>query len=184
MIAKQLNFYKHELLPYSCKLVPISKTKDDSLILEAYETGIKVFGENKVQELVGKYESLPKDIEWHYVGHLQRNKVKYIAPFVNLIHAVDSGRLLTAINKEGQKNNRVINCLLQVHIAQEEAKFGFSEEELFAMIKSIDWQGLNNIKVIGLMGMATNTSDEQQVRREFKYLANSSTDRRVLIVSK
>ena len=172
MIAKKLDFYKQELLPYSCKLVPISKTKHDSLILEAYETGNKVFGENKVQELVGKYESLPKDIEWHYVGHLQRNKVKYIAPFVKLIHAVDSGRLLTAINKEGQKNNRVINCLLQVHIAQEEAKFGFSEEELFAMIKSIDWQELKNIKVIGLMGMATNTSDNQQVRREFKYLAN------------
>ena len=171
MILKQLNFYKHELEPYSCKLIPISKTKPDSLILEAYETGNKVFGENKVQELVGKYESLPKDIEWHYVGHLQRNKVKFIAPFVSLIHAVDSVRLLIAINKEGIKNNRVINCLLQVHIARESAKFGFSKEELVDLIESTEWQALSHVNVMGLMGMATNTTNEAQIIDEFKFLA-------------
>jgi len=171
LIVKQLNFYKHELEPYACKLIPISKTKPNSLILEAYEAGNKVFGENKVQELVVKHESLPKDIEWHYVGHLQRNKVKFIAPFVNLIHAVDSARLLIAIDKEGKKNNRVINCLLQVHIAQEEAKFGFSKEELIDLIELTEWQALSNINVLGLMGMATNTSIETQIRDEFKFLA-------------
>ena len=141
-------------------------------MLEAYNAGNKVFGENKVQELVAKQEVLPKDIEWHYIGHLQRNKVKFIAPYVHLIHAVDSTRLLTAINKEGKKNNRVINCLLQVHIATEESKFGFNEAELNELIKSSNWQELNHIKIVGLMGMATFTDNKEQIRREFRYLAD------------
>jgi len=172
LIAEQLQNFWHKLEPSSCKLIPISKTKTNEQILEAYNAGGKVFGENKVQELVTKYESLPKDIEWHFVGHLQRNKVKYIAPFVHLIHAVDSVRLLNAINKEGIKSRRIINCLLQVHIAKEEAKFGFSSEELIGMIKSINWRELENIKILGLMGMATNTNDVLQIRDEFKLLAN------------
>jgi len=171
LIAEQLQHFWQELEPYSCKLIPVSKTKPNELLTEAYNAGNKIFGENKVQELVSKQEVLPKDIEWHYIGHLQRNKVKYIAPYVSLIHAVDSGRLLTAINKEGKKNNRVINCLLQVHIASEESKFGFNEAELDDLIKSSNWQELTNVKVVGLMGMATFTDDQVKIREEFKYLA-------------
>ena len=143
--------------------------------MEAYDAGNKIFGENKVQELVSKQEELPSDIEWHYIGHLQRNKVKYIAPYVHLIHAVDSARLLNAINKEGRKNDRVINCLLQVHIASEENKFGFDEAELDELIKSANWQELTNVKVVGLMGMATFTEDKVQIRGEFKLLAGLKT---------
>jgi PLP dependent protein len=172
LIAEQLQYFIDKLEPYNCQLIPVSKTKAPELIMEAYEAGNRVFGENKVQELVAKQEILPSDIEWHYIGHLQRNKVKYIAPFVHLIHAVDSSRLLSAINKEGRKNDRVINCLLQVHIAQEENKFGFDDPELKELINSTDWQQLANIKIIGLMGMATFTEDENQVRTEFKYLAS------------
>ena len=171
MIAEQLQKFWQELEPYSCKLIPVSKTKPNELMLTAYDAGNKIFGENKVQELVAKHEVLPKDIEWHYIGHLQRNKVKYIAPYVHLIHAVDSARLLTAINNEGRKNNRVINCLLQVHIASEENKFGFNEAELEDLINSIDWPELANVKVLGLMGMATFTDNNEQIRAEFKYLA-------------
>ena len=171
MIAEQLQLFWQELAPYSCKLIPVSKTKPAELLMEAYDAGNKVFGENKVQELVAKQEELPKDIEWHYIGHLQRNKVKYIAPYVHLIHAVDSGRLLNAINKEARKNNRVINCLLQVHIASEESKFGFNEAELDDLIKSSNWQELSNVKIVGLMGMATFTEDKEQIRGEFKFLA-------------
>ena len=171
MIAEQLQLFWQELAPYSCKLIPVSKTKPAELLMEAYDAGNKIFGENKVQELVAKQEELPKDIEWHYIGHLQRNKVKYIAPYVHLIHAVDSGRLLNAINKEARKNNRVINCLLQVHIASEESKFGFNEAELDDLIKSSNWQELSNVKIVGLMGMATFTEDKEQIRGEFKFLA-------------
>jgi PLP dependent protein len=171
LIADKLKYFLDQLGPYNCKLIPVSKTKVPELIMEAYNGGNRVFGENKVQELVAKQEILPKDIEWHYIGHLQRNKVKYIAPFVHLIHAVDSLRLLSAINKEGRKNNRVINCLLQVHIAQEENKFGFNEVELEELINTTDWQSLANVKIVGLMGMATLTKNEDQVRKEFKYLA-------------
>ena len=171
MIAEQLQQFWQELEPYSCKLIPVSKTKPNEVMLAAYAAGNKIFGENKVQELAAKQEDLPKDIEWHYIGHLQRNKVKYIAPYVHLIHAVDSVRLLNAINKEGIKNNRIINCLLQVHIATEENKFGFDEAELDELIKSTNWPELTNVKVIGLMGMATFTEDKEQIRGEFKYLA-------------
>ncbi len=144
--------------------------------MEAYDAGCRVFGENKVQELATKYESLPKDIEWHFIGHLQRNKVKYIAGFVDLIHAVDSLRLFNAINKEAAKNNRTINCLLQVHIASEESKFGFSANEIIDLVKNTDWGLLNNIQIVGLMGMATFTNDTAQIRTEFQILSKLKKD--------
>ena len=171
MIEQQLNHFWQELAPYSCKLIPVSKTKPNELLKEAYSAGNKVFGENKVQELVEKHEALPKDIEWHFIGHLQRNKVKYIASFVHLIHAVDSLRLLNAINKEGAKHERVINCLLQIHIASEETKFGLDDDELIDLIKTTNWAELNHVKVVGLMGMATFTDNKEQIRNEFKHLA-------------
>lgn len=172
MIAKELQHFWHDIEPFGATLIPVSKTMSNEKIMEAYEAGNKIFGENKVQELVSKQEELPKDIEWHYIGHLQRNKVKYIAPFVHLIHAVDSLRLLNTINKEGKKNERVLNCLLQIHIAKEESKFGLSEEEVMEMIKSANWSELSNVKVIGLMGMGTFTENLDQVRSEFKFLAD------------
>ncbi|HHL51962.1 MAG TPA: YggS family pyridoxal phosphate-dependent enzyme [Flammeovirgaceae bacterium] len=171
-IAANLQRFWQELEPYGCQLIPVSKTKPNELLLEAYEAGNKVFGENKVQELVGKYEGLPKDIKWHFIGHLQRNKVKYLAPFVHLIHAVDSLRLLQTIEKEGRKHNRVINCLLQVHIAREESKFGLSDEGLFALIENAPWRDLPHVQVLGLMGMATFTDNKQQIRQEFRHLAD------------
>lgn len=154
----------------SARLIAVSKTKPNEDLLEAYEVGQRAFGENKAQELTRKAEELPKDIEWHMIGHMQRNKVKYIAPFVSLIHGVDSLRLLKEINKQGEKNDREINCLLQMHIAEEDTKFGFSEDEVIEMIKSEEFQGLSHIRVIGLMGMATNTDDMEKVRKEFKVL--------------
>jgi len=160
------NFRKE--LPQNVTLIAVSKTKPISLIQEAYETGQRDFGENKVQELVEKHEALPNDIRWHMIGHLQRNKVKYIAPFVHLIHGVDSLRLLKEINKQGAKINRCIPILLQVHISQEDTKFGFDSNELKEAInecKVLEW-----IKPCGLMGMATFTSDLEQVRREFQGL--------------
>ncbi len=157
-------------LPQNVTLVAVSKTKPAELIKEAYDAGQRIFGENKVQELVDKYEVLPKDIEWHMIGHLQRNKVKFIAPFVALIHGVDSFRLLKAINKEGAKIDRVVPCLLQIHIASEETKFGLDEQELFEILESQDYQSLENIRIKGLMGMATYTDDEDQVSDEFRKL--------------
>ena len=160
------NFRKE--IPQNVTLIAVSKTKPISLIQEAYETGQRDFGENKVQELVEKQEALPDDIRWHMIGHLQRNKVKYIAPFVHLIHGVDSLRLLKEINKQGAKINRCIPVLLQVHISQEDTKFGFDSNELKEAInecKVLEW-----IKPCGLMGMATFTSDLDQVRREFQGL--------------
>ena len=154
----------------SARLIAVSKTKPNEDLLEAYEAGQRAFGENKAQELTRKAEELPKDIEWHMIGHMQRNKVKYIAPFVSLIHGVDSLRLLKEINKQGEKSDREINCLLQMHIAEEDTKFGFSENEVIEMIKSEEFQGLSHIRVIGLMGMATNTDDMEKVRKEFKAL--------------
>lgn len=138
--------------------------------MEAYTTGHRIFGENKVQELLPKYESLPKDIEWHLIGHLQTNKVKYVAPFVHLIHAVDSFRLLEEINKQGAKVSRIIDCLLQIHIAREETKFGFSEQEVTTLLSSTMWQKMENIRVTGLMGMATLTDNKEQIRTEFRRL--------------
>jgi pyridoxal phosphate enzyme (YggS family) len=152
------------------KLVAVSKTKPAEDILEAYGAGHVIFGENKVQELVSKYEVLPKDIEWHMIGHLQTNKVKFIAPFVSLIHGVDSLKLLKEIDKEGKKNNRIIACLLQLKIGKEDTKFGFSEEEVYAVLSSADFKAMNNISVHGVMGMATYTSDEKLLRSEFQKL--------------
>ncbi|MDI3526645.1 MAG: dependent protein, partial [Tenuifilum sp.] len=159
-------------LPSHVKLIAVSKTHPVEAIMEAYNAGHRLFGENKVQELVSKYEQMPKDIEWHLIGHLQTNKVKYIAPFVSLIHSVDSLKLLKTINKEAAKNNRVIDCLLQVHIAQEETKFGLSTQELHDILKSPELDQLNNIRICGLMGMATFTDNIQQVRNEFRNLKN------------
>lgn len=157
-------------------LVAVSKTHSNETILEAYNSGHRTFGENKVQELLPKYEALPKDIEWHLIGHLQSNKVKFIAPFVSLIHSVDSFRLLREIDKQGERNGRVIHCLLQVHIADEESKFGLSVEELHEILKSPDLANLSNVSIDGLMGMATFTEDMDQVRKEFKGLATIYKD--------
>ncbi len=157
-------------LPPSVTLVAVSKTKPVSMIQEVYQYGQRDFGENKVQELCEKQPLLPSDIRWHLIGHLQTNKVKYIAPFVHLIHSVDSLKLLSEINKQAEKNNRTINCLLQVYIASEETKFGLSEEELFQLLRSPEYMAMKHITVAGLMGMASNTSNAQQVRNEFKSL--------------
>ncbi len=151
----------------NCSLVAVSKTKPVELISEAYETGHKDFGENKVQDLVSKYEVLPKDIRWHMIGHLQRNKVKYIAPFVHLIHGIDSERLLREVNKEAIKNNRTISCLLQVHIAEEQSKFGFDESEINELMKSGRINEYSHVMIQGMMGMATFTPNEEQIHREF-----------------
>lgn len=170
-IASNLTSVWNEL-PARTKLVAVSKTRTVEEIMEAYHAGQRIFGENKVQELVPKYQQLPKDIEWHLIGHLQTNKVKYIANFVHLIHSVDTLGLLIEIEKLGSKFNRVINCLLQVHIAQEETKFGMNEEELLKLIASPNFQACQHVKVVGLMGMASFTDNEQQIRKEFRYLAN------------
>ncbi|MBX2962412.1 MAG: YggS family pyridoxal phosphate-dependent enzyme [Cyclobacteriaceae bacterium] len=159
-----------EALPAGCLLIAVSKTQPEALILEAYEAGQRAFGENKAQELQKKYDVLPKDIEWHMIGHLQTNKVKYIAPFVHLIHSVDSLKLLVEINKQAQKVNRIIPCLLQLHIATEETKFGFSEEEVLTLLNSYEFKTLNNISIAGLMGMATFTDDQLKIRQEFRSL--------------
>ncbi|WP_323756810.1 YggS family pyridoxal phosphate-dependent enzyme [Roseivirga sp.] len=166
-VENNIKKYREILKPFGAQLIAVSKTKPKEDLLQAYETGQRAFGENKVQELTEKAEALPKDIEWHMIGHLQRNKVKYIAPFVHLIHAVDSDRLLKEIDKQAEKNERIIPCLLQVFIAKEESKFGFSEEELLDFLKSEAFKDLKHIKVVGLMGMATNTDDMQRVKNEF-----------------
>ena len=161
-------------IPLSVTLVAVSKTKPKELILEAYTAGQKDFGENYVQELVDKEKELPKDIRWHFIGHLQSNKVKQIAPFIHLIHGVDSFSLLQEINKQALKNNRVINCLLQIFIATEETKFGLSFEECETLLNSEEFKKLQNIKVCGLMAMASNTDSETQIRKEFKSLKTFS----------
>ena len=169
MICKNIAQIKSNI-PKNVCLVAVSKTKPASDILEAYNCNHKHFGENKVQELVAKYEELPKDINWHMIGHLQRNKVKYIASFVHLIHGVDNLKLLKEINKQGDKNNRQINLLLQVKIAQEDTKFGLQEEALQEIIDLYLQNSFKNIKILGLMGMATNTDNAEQVADEFAYL--------------
>ncbi len=155
-----------------CTLVAVSKTKPAAMIMEAYEGGIRHFGENKVQELTDKSEELPKDIHWHMIGHLQRNKVKYIVPFVHLIHAIDSLRLLKEIEKQAKKVNRTVTCLLQIHIAEEETKYGLSEEEALKLLLSEEVAQMQHIRILGLMGMATFTDNEAQVRKEFRSLKN------------
>ena len=157
-------------IPSEVCLVAVSKAKPISDILEAYEYGQRVFGENKIQELVEKHNKLPKDIEWHMIGHIQRNKVKYMAPFVNLIHSADSYRLIKEINKQGKINNRVINCLLQIKIASEESKFGFTEKEATDFLNSDEYVSFKNIKIVGLMGMATLTDDKRKIDQEFNKL--------------
>lgn len=168
-ISEIINNYKAELGP-NVTLVAISKTKPSSDILEAYKAGQKIFGENKIQEMAEKWEELPKDIEWHMVGHVQTNKVKYMAPFVSLVHAVDSLKLLKEIDKEAKKNNRTINCLLQIKIAEEDSKFGISIEDAGKILASKEFSALEHVKVTGLMGMATFTNDMEQVKKEFQYL--------------
>lgn len=168
-IAEKIVEIKSQL-PVGVKLVAVSKTKPIEAIWEAYNAGQRIFGENKVQEMTLKYESLPKDIEWHYIGHLQTNKIKYIAPYVSLIHAVDSLKLLEAIDKEAAKNLRVIDCLLQFHIAKEETKFGLSEQEAEELLLSERFSQLHNVQIAGVMGMATFTDNTEQIRNEFETL--------------
>ena len=173
MISENLNKIKKNI-PANVTLVTVSKTKSKKAILEAYVAGQKDFGENYVQELIDKHEQLPKDIRWHFIGHLQSNKVKFIAPFVYLIHGIDSLKLLQEVNKQAQKNNRVINCLLQIYIAQEETKFGLTFEECESILNSNEFKKLENIKICGFMAMASNTDNEEQIRKEFKSLKTFS----------
>lgn len=170
-IAKNLTEIKSQL-PAQVTLVAVSKTKPVSDLMKAYDAGQHIFGENYVQELVEKQDQMPKDIEWHFIGHLQSRKVKLIAPFVSLIHGVDSLKLLQEINKQAAKNNRVINCLLQVYIAEEESKFGLDEQELDMILNEIQHNKENykNIRIVGLMGMATFTENQNQIEKEFKHL--------------
>ncbi|MFJ1354528.1 YggS family pyridoxal phosphate-dependent enzyme [Capnocytophaga canimorsus] len=157
-------------LPKDVILVAVSKFKPIADLQVAYQAGQRVFGESKIQEMTQKQEALPKDIQWHMIGHVQRNKVKYMAPYVSLIHGVDSLRLLEEIDKQAFKNQRIIDCLLQVHIAQEETKFGFNPQEIFDLITNPSFSNLKNIKIKGLMGMASFTSDETQIKKEFQLL--------------
>jgi pyridoxal phosphate enzyme (YggS family) len=169
MIKEKLAEIRKEI-PEHVTLIAVSKTKPVSDLEEAYKAGQRHFGENKVQEMFDKYEQLPKDIQWHLIGHLQSNKVKYIAPFVHLIHSVDSLKLLSEIDKQAKKNNRVIDCLLQFHIAQEETKFGLNLQEAHSLITSAEFLEMKNVRIIGVMGMASFTNDEQQVKLEFSNL--------------
>jgi pyridoxal phosphate enzyme (YggS family) len=166
-IVENIQFIEKEISGKDVTLVAVSKTKPVEMLMQAYNAGFKRFGENYVQELVDKHESMPKDIEWHFIGHLQSNKVKYIASFVSLIHSVDSLKLLQEINKQATKNNRVIDCLLQIYIAEEDTKSGMTEEECLEILKA---ETLPNVRIVGLMGMTTLTDDETQIRREFKKL--------------
>ncbi len=157
-------------LPQQVTLVAVSKTKPETDLMEAYEAGQRVFGENKAQEMTAKWSSLPKDIQWHMIGHLQSNKVKYIAPYVALIHGVDRSELLDEIEKQGAKNNRIISCLLQVHIAEESTKFGWNPQELVSWATQEQMEKYPHVRIQGLMGMATFTSDEHQIKQEFASL--------------
>lgn len=157
-------------LPESVTLVAVSKTKPVPDLMEAYEGGQRIFGENKIQEMAEKFEQMPKDIQWHMIGHVQTNKVKFMASFVSLVHGVDSLKLLEEINKQALKNNRTIDCLLQIHIAEEDTKFGLDETELTDLLQSESFKNLKNIKIKGLMGMATFTDDQDQIKKEFLHL--------------
>ena len=168
-IAQNLNKIKSQLPPH-VTLVAVSKTKPVADLMEAYNAGQRIFGENKIQEMTDKWEQMPKDIEWHMIGHVQSNKVKFMAEYVSLIHGVDSLKLLQEINKQAKKHNRVIDCLLQIHIAEEETKFGLDEEELNHILTSDDFKSLENIRIVGLMGMATFTENTTQIEKEFNHL--------------
>jgi pyridoxal phosphate enzyme (YggS family) len=157
-------------LPEHVTLVAVSKTKPVADLMEAFNAGQRIFGENKIQEMTEKWEQMPKDIQWHMIGHIQTNKVKFMAPYVSLIHGVDSLKLLEEINKQALKNNRIIDCLLQIHIAEEETKFGLNEEELNKLLTSESFKNLKNIRVVGLMGMATFTENQIQIKKEFEHL--------------
>ncbi len=157
-------------IPKHVTLVAVSKTKPLSALMEAYQAGQRVFGENKIQEMVDKYEQMPKDIEWHMIGHVQRNKVKYMAEFVSLIHGVDNYKLLEEINKQAEKHNRVIDCLLQIKIAEEDSKFGMTSNEAYTILQSEDFSQLKNVCIVGVMGMATFTDNEAQIASEFSFL--------------
>jgi len=159
-------------LPNHVTLVAVSKTKPVADLMEAYNAGQRIFGENKIQEMTDKWEEMPKDIQWHMIGHVQTNKVKFMAEYVSLIHGVDSLKLLQEINKQAQKHNRVIECLLQIYIAEEESKFGLDEEELSEILNSDELKSMNNIKIVGLMGMATFTDNQNQIKKEFDNLKN------------
>jgi len=169
-IRNNIGFFRNQLAGKNCRLIAVSKTHPIEKIMEAYHAGQRIFGENKVQELVAKQAELPKDIEWHMIGHLQSNKAKQLVSVVSLIHSVDSFRLLEEINKQAKKANRSVPCLLQVHIAKEETKFGFDENEVIDLIQSGKIASLDSIKVMGLMGMATFTNNQEQVRNEFRSL--------------
>lgn len=171
-IKNNLNEFK-SILPEHVTLVAVSKTKPVCDLMEAYNAGQRVFGENKIQEMVEKYEQMPKDIQWHMIGHVQRNKVKYMAEFVSLIHGVDSFKLLKEINKQAKKYDRVIDCLLQIKIAEEDSKFGMSSTDASTLLQSEEFSALKNIKIIGVMGMATFTNDKKQIENEFKYLKST-----------
>lgn len=163
-----------EIIPFNVVMVAVSKTKSNEMVMEAYKAGQRDFGENYVQELVDKHEQLPKDIRWHFIGHLQSNKVKYIAPFVYLIHGVDSFGLLKEINKQAQKTNRIIDCLLQIFIAQEETKFGLDFKEAQEILSSDEFKTLKNISIKGFMAMASNTDNQEQIKTEFAALKKFS----------
>ncbi len=166
-IADNIKSLKKETTLINVTLIAVSKTKPADDVMEAYNAGQRLFGENIVQELVEKYEQLPKDIQWHLIGHLQSNKVKYIAPFVSMIQSVDSLKLLQEINKHAEKNNRIIDCLLQIHIADEETKFGLDFDEAIELLRADEFTELKNIRIKGLMGIATNTDNEKQVKEEY-----------------
>jgi PLP dependent protein len=174
MINENLATIKNSI-PSHVTLVAVSKTKPNELIQEAYSSGQRIFGENKAQELKNKAEVLPKDIEWHFIGHLQSNKVKYIAPYASLVHSIDSLKLLKEVNKQALKNKRIIDCLLQFHIATEESKFGLSLEEVMELLTSNEFSSLKNIRVVGVMGMASFINSEEQVRNEFTSLKHIFT---------
>ena len=169
-IAENIEKIKAELAGTSARLIAVTKTKPLEDLQAAYDANCKTFGENKVQEMVQKWEVLPKEIEWHLIGHLQSNKVKYMAEFVAMIHSVDSLKLLQEIDKQASKHNRVIDCLLQIYIAQEDTKFGLSEDEAREILDSEEFKAMKNVRVVGLMGMATNTDDQEQIRLEFRSL--------------
>ena len=168
-ISENIKSFKSNL-PKNITLVAVSKTKPVSDLMEAYTAGQRIFGENKIQEMEAKWQEMPKDVEWHMIGHVQRNKVKYMAPFVSLIHAVDSLKLLKEINKQAKKHDRAINCLLQIKIAEEDSNFGMTEAEALSLLSSEEIKDFCNINVIGLMGMATFTDDTDQLRKEFQKL--------------
>jgi len=167
-------------LPSNVTLVAVSKTKPVSDLMEAYNAGQRIFGENKIQEMAEKHEEMPKDIEWHMIGHVQTNKVKYMSEFVSLIHGVDSFKLLKEISKQAKKQNRIIDCLLQIKIAEEDTKFGLSAEDAATLLQSQDYLNLTNVRVVGLMGMATFTDNTEQVKNEFKFLKSTFEDLKTL----